>query len=98
MSSVSKRGAGGPGAGGASGAGGGAGSGLAPPVLLISVCTPMEADIIVGRLRSAGIDTYVRHEALSVVYGLTVDGAGQQDIMVRPEDLEDAQHAVEQLP
>jgi hypothetical protein len=69
-----------------------------PPVLLVTVCTPMEADIIVGRLRSAGIDTYVRHEALSVVYGLTVDGAGQQDIMVRPEDLEEAKFALELMP
>jgi hypothetical protein len=98
MSSVSERDTGEPEDGGRSGAGGGAGSGSAPPVLLMSVCTPTEADIIVGRLRSAGIDTYVRHEALSVVYGLTVDGAGQQDIMVRPEDLDDARHAVEQLP
>jgi hypothetical protein len=68
------------------------------PVLLVSVCSPLEADIIVSRLRSAGIDTYVRHEALSVVYGLTVDGAGQQDIMVRPEDLEEAKFALEQMP
>lgn len=72
--------------------------GTAEPVLLVSVCTPTEADIIVGRLRSAGIDTYVRHEALSVVYGLTVDGAGQQDIMVRPEDLDEAKFALEQMP
>lgn len=72
--------------------------GSSPPVLLISVCSPLEADIIVSRLRSAGIDTYVRHEALSVVYGLTVDGAGQQDIMVRPEDLEEAKFALEQMP
>ncbi len=68
------------------------------PVLLVSVCSPLEADIIVSRLRSAGIETYVRHEALSVVYGLTVDGAGQQDIMVRPEDLGEAQFALEQTP
>jgi hypothetical protein len=68
------------------------------PVLLVSVCSPLEADIIVSRLRSAGIETYVRHEALSVVYGLTVDGAGQQDIMVRPEDLEEAKFALEQMP
>jgi hypothetical protein len=67
------------------------------PVLLVSVCSPLEAEIIVGRLRSAGIETYVRHEALSVVYGLTVDGAGQQDIMVRPEDLDDARFALEQV-
>ena len=68
------------------------------PVLLVTVYDPMEADIIVGRLRSAGIETYVRHDALSVVYGLTVDGAGQQDIMVREADLADARFALEQTP
>jgi hypothetical protein len=72
--------------------------GSSEPVLLVSVYTPTEADIIVGRLRSAGIETYVRHEALSVVYGLTVDGCGQQDIMVRPEDLGEAKFALEQMP
>jgi hypothetical protein len=50
----------------------------------------MEAEIVVSKLRSAGIDTYVRHEALSVVYGLTVDGSGQRDIFVRTSDLDDA--------
>ncbi len=72
--------------------------GTGAPVLLVSVPTPMEAEIIVGRLRSAGIETYVRHEALSVVYGLTVDGCGQQDIMVRPDDLDDARFALEEMP
>jgi hypothetical protein len=66
------------------------------PVLLISLYDPMEAEIIVSKLRSAGIDTFLRHEALSVVYGLTVDGAGQQDIMVRADELEMARVALEE--
>ena len=65
------------------------------PVLLITVFDPLEAEIIVGKLRSAGIEAMVRHEALSVVYGLTVDGCGQQDILVRPSDLEVARAALE---
>jgi len=65
-------------------------------VLLVTVYDPVEAEIIVAKLRSAGIDAFRRHEALSVVYGLTVDGAGQQDILVRPEDLDEAQAALEQ--
>jgi hypothetical protein len=68
------------------------------PVLLASFCDPVEAEIVVAKLRSAGIDTFVQHEALSVVYGLTVDGAGQQDIFVRPEDLEEGRAALEQTP
>src|SRR5512139_3014196 len=61
------------------------------PVLLVRVYDPVEADIIVGKLRSSGIEAFSRHEALSVVVGLTIDGCGQQDIMVRAEDLEEAQ-------
>ncbi|MFH0915115.1 MAG: DUF2007 domain-containing protein [bacterium] len=68
------------------------------PVLLTTVFDPMEAEIIAAKLRSAGIEAFVRHEALSVVYGLTVDGCGQQDIMVRAEDFEEARAALEPAP
>jgi hypothetical protein len=67
-------------------------------VVLTTVYNFVEAEIIVSKLRSAGIDSCVRHEAMSVVYGLTVDGAGQQDIMVRAEDLEEARAALEEMP
>jgi hypothetical protein len=70
----------------------------AGPVLLVTVYDPVEAEIIVAKLRSAGIESFVRHEALSTVYGLTVDGAGQQDIMVRSEDWEEAKAALEEAP
>ena len=65
------------------------------PALLTRVYDPVEAEIIVAKLRSAGITAFCKHEAASVVYGLTVDGWGQQDIMVRPEDLEVARIALE---
>lgn len=65
------------------------------PVLLVSVNEPVEAEIILSKLRSAGIEAWCRHEAASVVYGLTIDGLGQQDIMVRAEDLAEAQVALE---
>lgn len=79
---------------------GSAGSGPvdAGPALLVTVYDPVEAEIIVAKLRSAGIESFVRHEALSTVYGLTVDGAGQQDIMVRSEDWEEAKAALEEAP
>ncbi len=66
------------------------------PVLLATFYDQMEAQIVVAKLRSAGIDCYLRHEAAGVVYGLTVDGMGQQDVMVRAEDLEVAQAALEE--
>ena len=65
------------------------------PVLLTRVYNPVEAEIIMSKLRSSGMQVFCKHEAASVVYGLTVDGFGQQDIMVRPEDLEVARTALE---
>ncbi len=65
------------------------------PVILVTVYDPVEAEIIISKLRSAGIEAWARHEAASVVYGLTVDGFGQQDIMVRPRDIDVARVALE---
>jgi hypothetical protein len=97
-------GGGGPGGAGAGdrrtagpgGAAGGAGTG--EPVVLITLYDPVEAEIILGKLHSADIEAYLRHEAASVVFGLTVDGMGQQDIMVRAEDLVEARAALELEP
>lgn len=65
------------------------------PVLLVTLYDPMEAEIVAAKLRSAGVDVFIRHEALSTVLGLTVDGAGWQDILVRPGDLETARTILE---
>jgi hypothetical protein len=64
--------------------------------LLVTVYNAVEAEIIVAKLRSAGIDAFVKHDALGSVYGLTIDGAGQQDIFVRAQNLEEAKVALEQ--
>ena len=66
------------------------------PVLLATFYDQIEAEIVVSKLRSAGIECYLRHEAAGVVYGLTVDGMGQQDVMVRAEDLQEALAALEE--
>ncbi len=64
-------------------------------VVLAAVYDPMEAEIIAGRLRSAGIEAVVRHNTLSVVYGLTVDGCGKTELLVRAGDLPEAQAALD---
>ena len=65
------------------------------PVLLVRVYDPVEAEIIEAKLRSAGIESFSRHDALSVVYGLTIDGLGRRDLYVRAEDLEEARAALQ---
>jgi hypothetical protein len=74
--------------------GAGAGGSSGELVTLVTIYDPIEAEIIVGKLRSAGISAYANHDALSVVWGLTVDGAGRHDIVVRAEDLPEAQAAL----
>jgi len=64
-------------------------------VTLVCVNNPVEAEIIMARLRSAGIPVYNKHEAAGTVYGITVDGLGKQEIIVRAEDLLEAQAALE---
>jgi hypothetical protein len=59
-------------------------------VVVASVWDPFEAEMILGRLRSAGIEAISLGESLHKVYGLTVDGLARQDIQVRPEDAEEA--------
>jgi hypothetical protein len=66
-------------------------------VTLVTVYDPVEAQIILAKLHSAGIAAYSHHEAMSVVYGITVDGLGRQDIVVREEDLVEARAALEQV-
>jgi hypothetical protein len=68
------------------------------PVLLATVYDLVEAEIIMSKLRSAGIDAFLRHESAGVVFGLMVDGLGQQDIMVRAGELEVARAALELTP
>ena len=84
-----------PPAGGRGRGGADAGRPGSDPVLLATIYDPVEAEIVVARLRSAGIRCYLRHEAAGAVYGLTVDGMGRQDIMVRADELEEARAALE---
>jgi len=54
----------------------------------------MEAQIVKGRLESAGIPALLKYEAIGKVYGLTVDGLGKVEILV-PETLKEK--ALEEL-
>jgi hypothetical protein len=62
--------------------------------VLITLFDPVEADMVVSKLRSAGIESVVQPEALSVVYGLSMEGHGRHHVLVRTEDLAEAQGAL----
>ncbi len=42
----------------------------------------LRADIVKGRLESEGIPVTLRYEAVGKIYGLTLDGLGQVEILV----------------
>jgi hypothetical protein len=63
--------------------------------ILVTVFDPVEADMVVSKLRSAGIEGIVQPEALSVVYGLTMEGHARHHVLVRTEDLVEARGALD---
>lgn len=62
---------------------------------LVTVFDPVEAEMVVSKLRSAGIEGIVQPEALSVVYGLTMEGHARHHVLVRTEDLVEARGALD---
>jgi len=63
--------------------------------ILVTVFDPVEADMVVSKLRSAGIEGSIQAEALSVVYGLTMEGHARHHVWVRTEDLVEARGALD---
>jgi thiamine pyrophosphokinase len=59
-------------------------------VVVYTVQGHMRASVIKSKLEAAGIPAILSYEALSRIYGLTVDGIGQVRVLVRPEDAAEA--------
>jgi hypothetical protein len=64
-------------------------------VVLVSVWQLLEGELIVSRLQAAGIPAVLRSESVGTVVGVTVDGLGRRDVLVRAEDLERARAELE---
>ena len=58
----------------------------------------LRANVIKAKLEAAGIPALLSYDAMSVIFGLTVDGIGKVRVLVRPEDAQAAQQVLaEQL-
>jgi len=55
----------------------------------------LQAEIVKGRLESAGIPAMLDYESLGRVMGVTVDGLGEVRILVPTERAEDARQLLE---
>ena len=58
------------------------GSSSQEPVVVWQAANPMEAQIVRGRLVSAGIPAIVRGEAMGRIYGFVYGGLAQRDVLV----------------
>jgi len=58
----------------------------------------LRANVIKAKLEAAGIPALLSYDAISVIFGLTVDGIGKVRILVRPEDAEAAQGVLAEEP
>ena len=69
------------------------------PSELVTVYTAqghMRASVIKSKLEAAGIPAILSYEALSRIYGLTVNGIGQVRVLVRPHDEAEARQLLEE--
>lgn len=59
------------------------------PVVVWQAANPLEAQIVKGRLQSAGIPAIVRGEAMGRIYGFVYGGLAERDVLV-PAPLADS--------
>ncbi len=52
------------------------------PVVVWQAANPMEAQIVKGRLHSAGIPAIVQGEAMGRIYGFVYGGLAERDVLV----------------
>ena len=52
------------------------------PIVVWSAANLMEAEVVKGRLASAGFPAVVRSEALGAIYGLTTGSLAAADVLV----------------
>ncbi len=55
----------------------------------------LEAEVVKGLLESAGIPVFLKYESLGRVYGITVDGLGEVQVMVPREHADEARVIIE---
>jgi hypothetical protein len=56
----------------------------------------LSAQVVRGKLESAGIPVLLKYEAIGQIIGLTVDGLGRVDVLVPEEYAADAEYLLEE--
>lgn len=58
----------------------------------------LPAQVIKGKLESAGIPVFLKYESAGLILGLTVDGLGLVEVQVPPDWVEDATAVIAESP
>ena len=67
------------------------------PVVIFTAQGEIEETQVRSFLAAHDIPTFVRGEALRKTHGLTLDGLGQVEIQVAPENVEEARRLLEEV-
>ncbi len=59
---------------------------------------PLRAQVVKGRLISAGIPAFLQYESASTAYAVTVDGLGEVKVMVAREREQEARQLLAEKP
>ena len=67
-------------------------------VAVYTTMGPLRAEVVKGRLESAGIPAFLKYESASTVYAVLVDGMGEVRVMVAKENEEAARKLLAEKP
>lgn len=65
-------------------------------VVVYTSMGPLAAEVVKGRLESAGIPALLKYESVGRVYGLTLDGLGEVQVLVSKDREQQARSLIEQ--
>lgn len=65
-------------------------------VVVYTSMGPLAAEVVKGRLESAGIPALLKYESVGRVYGLTLDGLGEVQVLVSKDQEKQARELIEQ--
>lgn len=66
-------------------------------VVVYTSMGPLAAEVVKGRLESAGIPALLKYESVGRIYGLTLDGLGEVQVLVSKDREKEARALIEQV-
>ncbi|MGE5264782.1 MAG: DUF2007 domain-containing protein [Acidobacteriota bacterium] len=66
-------------------------------VVVYTSMGPLAAEVVKGRLESAGIPALLKYESVGRIYGLTLDGLGEVQVLVSKDREKEARALITQV-